>query len=131
MTKISKPGGEMRNKRPSSPRRRNTGINNEKYPFAVRLGIGSAAYSALRRTIIKTCKNGSFVQGDAGYDFENTITPFLQSTAIWSLAAKWPSSISLAKGFSICVWIARFNGRAPKTGSNPACANSASAASDT
>ena len=49
----------------------------------------------------------------------NCIAPPLQSTLTVSLAANLPSRISLASGFSICAWIARFSGRAPYTGSKP------------
>ena len=49
-----------------------------------------------------------------------------QLTRMLSLAANLPSRMALASGFSICCWIARFNGRAPNTGSKPALANSAS-----
>jgi len=45
-----------------------------------------------------------------------------------SFGAKRPSRMAFASGFSTCCWIARFNGRAPKRGSNPTDAISFSAA---
>ena len=47
-----------------------------------------------------------------------------------SPSANRPSSSSSASGFSTSRWIARFSGRAPKAGSQPASAISATASSD-
>src|SRR5450830_512635 len=48
---------------------------------------------------------------------ENTRLPFWASMRISSFGPNLPSRISFDSGFSICCWIARFNGRAPYTGS--------------
>lgn len=50
------------------------------------------------------------------------LTGFALLARMVSPAAKLPSRMALASGFSICAWIARFKGRAPNTGSKPAVA---------
>lgn len=79
----------------------------------------------VNRKVQDYCLDSSESRGGASapppaHNFANTITPFLQSTVMVSLAPKRPSSISFASGFSICAWMARFSGRAPKMGSKPA-----------
>ena len=45
--------------------------------------------------------------------FSKLMPPFFTSTRITSFGPNRPSRMCLASGFSICDWMARFNGRAP------------------
>lgn len=89
-------------------------VDEEKRPvFAVdrsRLA-GDAGFKPLRRPAPRVATN--FGPQQPGQPFAKRMMPLSQATRIVSLAANLPSRMALASGFSICCWIARFNGLAP------------------